>query len=131
MIKKEILDSMKNWIVGWVCGCMVQAVMAQEVPEKYLKEIDKISNQYNHDMKYFLRTLDAHTTSFDPAQKAQFCGIVIRYTDDFYQVTDKYRASLPLSYAQMTKQDVVQKVMQSKEMMLLSRYQIQCDFKTN
>lgn len=118
-MKKIVLMSVVLW--------MSATSMAQQVSERYLKEIDNISTQYNTDMKYFLRTLDSHTTSFNPQQKAQFCGIVSRYVNAFYQATDKNRSSLPVSYAQMSKQDVIDKVMQSKEMRLISKYNIQCD----
>lgn len=118
-MKKIVLMGLIFWVSA--------SSMAQQVPEKYVKEMDKISSQYNNDMKYFLRSLDSQTTSFNPQQKDQFCGIVTRYIHDFYQATDRNRSALPSSYAKMTKQDVVEKVMQSKEMLLIKKYNIQCD----
>lgn len=120
---------MKN--IFLICGLLFlsNTVMAEQVPEKYLKEIDQASSQYNTDMKFFLRNLDSQTTFFNPQQKTEFCRIVSRYVDDFYQATDKNRQSLPMTYANMTKQDVIQKVMQSKEMALIGKYNIQCDLK--
>ena len=53
------------------------------------------------------------------------------YVDDFYQLTNKNRDSLPFSYANMTKQDVINKVKQSKEMQILKDYNIQCDLNQN
>lgn len=102
---------------------------AQDVPEKYVRAVDKISSQYNLNIRNFLRTLDPQITQFSPQQKDQFCGIISQYASDFYKVTDQNRNALPLSYANMTQQDVIQKVMSSKEMLMLSKYNVNCDFK--
>ncbi|WP_228140651.1 hypothetical protein [Acinetobacter sp. TGL-Y2] len=101
--------------------------IAQNVPEKYLREMDKISNTYTTDMRQFLRSLPNSTVQFNPQQKNQYCSIVAIYVDDFYQLIDQNRASLPFSYTNMTKQDVIVQVKKSKEMQLLSRYHIECD----
>lgn len=108
----------------WMGACSVQG---QSISTAYLIKIDQVSNQYNQQMKAFLRSLDPQTTAFSATQKQQFCGIVAQYVDGFYQATTTYRAELPPSYAQMSKADVVDKVMQSKEMQLLEKYHLKCD----
>lgn len=106
---------------------MGSQVMAQNVPEKYVRDLDEISNTYSADMRQFLRSLPNSTTQFNPQQKNQYCSIVSRYVGDFYQLIDQNRASLPFSYSHMTKQDVIVQVKKSKEMQLLSRYKIECN----
>lgn len=101
--------------------------IAQNVPEQYLHDLDRVSNTYTTDMRQFLRSLPNSTIQFNPQQKNQYCLIVATYVDDFYTLTDQNRASLPFSYRQMTKQDVIVQVKKSKEMQLLSRYHIECD----
>ena len=103
-------------------------IYAQNIPENYVRDIDRASSKYNMEMKQFLRGLNPHITQFNPQQKQQFCGIVNSYVNQFYAVTDVHRSALPLSYRKMTKQDVIEQVMQSKEMKILSRYNIQCEF---
>lgn len=121
------MNLMKKVILASLLLCTGSAAIAESA-EQYAKEIDKISMQYNKDMKSFIRGLDSQTKQLNPQQNIEFCKIVVAYVDDFYKVTDKNRQSLPVSYANMSKQDVVQKVMQSREMMILSKYNIQCDF---
>lgn len=96
-------------------------------PERYVRSVEKISNTYNTDMRNFLRSLNPQQTQFTATQHDQFCGIVNQYVQDLYAVNDKYRQDLPLSYAQMTKQDFIQQVLASKEMQILNKYNIQCN----
>lgn len=42
---------------------------------------------------------------------------------------EKNRSSLPQQYASMTKQDLIKQVVESKEMQMLAKYNVQCDFK--
>lgn len=100
-----------------------------EATERYAHEVEKISNQYNTDMRSFLRSLDPKISQFTPQQQAQFCGLVKRYVDDMYRVTDANREHLPPSYMSVTKQNVIDKVMVSPEMQILQKYNIQCDLK--
>lgn len=118
---------MKNIIVAFVLIWVGSQAIAQTVPEKYIRDMDKISNTYTTDMRQFLRSLPSSTVQFNPQQKNQYCSIVATYVDDFYQLIDQNRASLPFSYTNMTKQDVIVHVKKSKEMQLLSRYNIECD----
>ncbi len=120
---------MKKIICLCILSCLGFQTFAQDVPEKYLRAVDKISTQYNLNIRNFLRSLDPQITQFNPQQKDQFCGIVNQYISDFYKVTDQNRSALPLSYASMSKQDVIQKVMLSQEMQMLAKYNVNCDFK--
>lgn len=99
---------------------------AQDVPEKFAREISKITQQYSDDMRQFLKSLPANTAQFNAMQQEQYCGIVSTYVNNFYQLTDKNRTSLPYSYANLTKQDIINKVEQSKEMLILKKYNIDC-----
>lgn len=112
-------------ILGLI-GVGAQAI-AQNVSENYVRDMDRISNTYSTDMRQFLRSLPNSTVQFNPQQKYQYCSIVAAYVDDFYQLIAQNRTSLPLSYRDMTKQDVTLQVKKSKEMQLLSRYKIECD----
>ena len=102
---------------------------AQNVPERYVQEVERISSQYNTDMKFFLRSLDPKITQFNPAQQTQFCGIVKKYVDDMYLAADQNRQYLPAAVQSVTKQNVIDKVMVSPEMQILKKYNIQCDLK--
>ncbi|WP_227554786.1 MULTISPECIES: hypothetical protein [Acinetobacter] len=106
-------------------GCAQHAV-ADSV-ERYARQVEKISTQYNMQMKNFLRSLNPQITQFDAQQKTQYCAIVKTYVDDMYKVTDENRSSLPPSYMSITKQDVINKVNSSPEMQILKKYNIQCD----
>ena len=99
------------------------------VSEQYVRDVERISSQYSADMKFFLRSLDPKISQFNEKQQSQFCAIVKKYVDDMYSTTDKNRQYLPLSEQSMTKQTVIDKVMQSREMQLLKQYNIQCDLK--
>ncbi|MCU4416885.1 hypothetical protein [Acinetobacter bereziniae] len=103
--------------------------LSAAVPEQYVREVERISAQYNVDMKFFLRSLDPKLTQFNEQQKARFCSIVQKYVNDMYKTTDESRQYLPLSVQSMTKQNVIEKVMSSPEMQLLHKYNIQCDLK--
>lgn len=103
--------------------------LSAAVPEQYVREVERISAQYNADMKFFLRSLDPKLTQFNEQQKAQFCSIVQQYVNDIYKTTDESRQYLPLSVQSMTKQNVIEKVISSSEMQLLHKYNIQCDLK--
>lgn len=102
---------------------------AANIPDRYIRDIERISTQYNVDMRNFLKSLNPQLTQFDPQQQAQFCNIVSQYVNDMYKTTDQNREYLPLSYTAMTKQDIINKVMVSPEMQILKKYNIQCDLK--
>ncbi|MFP6842123.1 MAG: hypothetical protein VB979_08000 [Acinetobacter sp.] len=97
--------------------------------EQYVASVEKISSTYKQDTRTFFNRLDAHQTRFTPDQQFQFCGIVNRYIEQLYQAADQNRTSLDQKYRQMTKQDVIHQVMSSKEMLILKKYDIQCDVK--
>ncbi len=117
---------MKKILLALFVGVSVQVASATGVPDQYVRTVEKISSQYSQDMKFFLRSLDPKITQFSAQQQQQFCGIVKKYVDDMYQVTDQNRQYLPLSAQSMTKQNVIDKVMTSPEMQLLKKYNIQC-----
>ena len=106
--------------------CSTQVVIAN-TPDRYARDIEKISSQYNTEMKNFLRGLSPQLTQFNVQQQHQFCHIISQYVDDVYKTTDQNREHLPLSYASITKQDIVNKVMLSPEMQILKKYNIQCN----
>lgn len=106
-------------------GCSQYAVA--DSLERYARQVEKISTQYNTQMKSFLRSLNPQITQFDAQQKAQYCTIVKTYVDDMYKVTDENRSNLPPSSMSITKQDVINKVNNSPEMQILKKYNIQCD----
>ena len=118
---------MKKIIFTLILAMSAQLAIATGVPDQYVRAVEKISNQYSADMKFFLRSLDPKITQFSPQQQQQFCGIVKKYVDDMYQVSDQNCQYLPLSVQSMTKQNVIDKVMLSPEMQLLKKYNIQCD----
>ncbi|OTG94785.1 hypothetical protein [Acinetobacter sp. ANC 3832] len=117
---------MKKIIISLVMLLSSVQTFSAEIPERYVRDVEKISNQYNADMKNFLRSLNPQITQFDAQQQAQFCNIVVQYVDSMYKTTDQNRQYLPLSIQSLTKQDVIDKVMLSPEMQILKKYNIQC-----
>ena len=99
------------------------------LPDRYIRDIEKISTQYNSEMKSFLKSLNPQLTQFNVQQQAQFCGIVKQYVDAMYNITDQNRQYLPLSSQSTTKQDIIDQVMLSPEMQILKKYDIQCALK--
>ena len=97
------------------------------VPEQYVRDVERISEQYNADMKFFLRSLDPKITHFNTQQQSQFCAIVKKYVDDMYLTTDQNRKYLPAQIQSVSKQQVIDKVMSSPEMQILKKYNIQCN----
>ncbi|OTG66012.1 hypothetical protein [Acinetobacter silvestris] len=120
---------MKKFIMALVVMLGSAQAFSANVPERYVRDIEKISAQYNTDMKIFLKSLSPQLKQFNPQQQTQFCGIVKQYVDDMYKTTDQNREYLPLSYTSLTKLDVINKVMASPEMQILKQYNIQCDLK--
>jgi hypothetical protein len=119
---------MKKILIALSLFVFADSVFAA-VPEHYVREVERISTQYNADMKFFLRSLDPKLTQFNAQQQAQFCSIVQKYVDDMYRTTDESREHLPPSAQSMTKQNVIDKVLLSPEMQLLKKYNIHCDLK--
>lgn len=118
----------KNILALLVLSSLFVSLLHAAIPERYVRSVEKISENYNSQMRIFLRTLNPRQTQFSLQQQQEYCAIVNRYVQDLYQVTNQYRADLPLSYANMTKESLVQKVMMSKEMQILKKYNIQCNF---
>lgn len=100
---------------------------ANDIPPRYVKDIQTVSDQYSTDMKSFLKSLDPNTTQFSPEQEQKFCAILQRYADHFHQVNEKHRKNLPLSYNVMSKKEIVAQVVNSKEMQMLKQYGVQCN----
>ena len=123
----KIIELNKKAILALGLIWVGSQAIAQNVSERYVRDMDKVSNTYSTEMRQFLRSLPNSTVQFNPQQKHQYCSIVASYVDDFYQLIAQNRTSLPLSYRDMTKQDVILQVEKSKEMQLLSRYQIECN----
>ena len=119
---------MKKYLFALCLFLTVESVFAQ-VPTQYIRDVERISNQYSSDMKLFLRSLDPNISEFNQNQKNQYCAIVKNYVDEIYLTTDQNRQYLPFSEQSITKQNIIDKVMLSPEMQLLKRYNIQCDLK--
>lgn len=109
-------------------GCFVSAHTSASV-EQYVASVEKISQLYKQETRSFFNRLDTQQTRFSTQQQLEFCGIVRNYVDQLYRAADQNRASLDLKFRQITKQDVIQQVMSSKEMLILKKYNIQCDLK--
>ena len=109
-------------------GCATSNIALAGV-EQYVTSVEKISEQYKQDVRIFFNSLDAQQTSFTSQQQVQFCGIVSNYVEQLYQAADRNRDALDRQFRQMTKQDVIHQVMASKEMLMLKKYNIQCDLK--
>ena len=114
--------------------CLISSLMmistvsfAENIPDQYVRDIERISTRYNADMKFFLRSLDPKISQFNQAQQAQFCAILKQYVDDMYKTTDQHRKYLPLSSQSVTKQTIIDKVMVSPEMKKKKKYNIQCN----
>ena len=125
---------MKKMIARVGIICLISSLMmistvsfAENIPDQYVRDIERISTRYNADMKFFLRTLDPKISHFNQAQQAQFCTILKQYVDDMYKTTDQHRKYLPLSSQTVTKQNIIDKVMVSPEMQILKKYNIQCN----
>ncbi len=118
----------KKMIVLLILSGLFVSLLHAAVPERYVRSVEKISENYNSQMRNFLTTLNPRQTQFSLQQQQQYCSIVNRYVQDLYEVTNQYRSELPLSYANMTKESLVQQVMMSKEMQILKKYDIQCNF---
>ena len=123
----KIIELNKKAILALGLIWVGSQAIAQNVSERYVRDMAKVSNTYSTEMRQFLRSLPNSTVQFNPQQKHQYCSIVASYVDDFYQLIAQNRTSLPLSYRDMTKQDVILQVEKSKEMQLLSRYKIECN----
>ena len=109
-------------------GCATSNIALAGV-EQYVTSVEYFSQQYRQDVRIFFNSLDAQQTSFTSQQHVQFCGIVANYVEQLYQAADRNRDSLDRQFRQMTKQDVIHQVMASKEMLMLKKYNIQCDLK--
>lgn len=95
--------------------------------EDYVVTVDKINRNYKADIRQFFSQLNPQQTSFTVEQQTRYCAIVGRYVDQLYTAADKNRGSLDAQYRNLTKQDVIQQVMSSKEMMILKKYNVQCN----
>ena len=97
--------------------------------EQYVNAVDKIRGTYAQDLRGFLRSLDPQLSQFSPEQQTKYCGINQRYIQDMSGAIEQNRSSLPPQYAGMTRQDLIKQVVESKEMQMLAKYNVQCDFK--
>ncbi|WP_277560992.1 hypothetical protein [Acinetobacter beijerinckii] len=97
--------------------------------EQYANSVDKIRSVYAQDIRSFLRSLNPQISQFTPEQQTKYCQINQRYIQDMSDAIEQNRSSLPQQYASMTKQDLIKQVIESKEMQMLEKYNIQCDFK--
>ena len=114
---------------GFILAMSVIGTSSAASVEQYVRSVEKITATYAQDIRGFLRRLDPQLTQFSPDQKAKYCAITNQYVQDLSQAIEKNRSHLTGQYARMTKQDVIQQVTESKEMKMLQKYNIQCDFK--
>ncbi len=128
-IETFLLIYMRKIIIAGMLLLSSMSAFTANLPDRYIGDIEKISTQYNSDMKSFLKSLNPQLTQFNVQQQAQFCGIVKQYVDAMYTLTDQNRQYLPLSSQSTTKQNIIDQVMLSPEMQILKKYDIQCDLK--
>lgn len=119
---------MKNKIRFWAAVSLVLCSgSAVASVEDYVIAVDKINQTYKTDMRQFFGQLSPQQTSFTADQQVRYCSIVGRYVNQLYTAADKNRSSLDAQYRNLNKQDVIQQVMSSKEMMILKKYNVQCN----
>lgn len=117
---------MKKVILAFcLMGVVMQGVFAASA-EQYVLSVNDINEKYKKDVRAFLGNLDPQQSGFTVSQQAQFCGIVGTYVNDLYRAADENRDFLDRQYRNMTKQDVIQQVLSSREMQLLKKYNVQC-----
>ncbi|NAR52159.1 hypothetical protein [Acinetobacter haemolyticus] len=116
-------------IIVFICAIGFMGICSAASVEQYVRTVEKITATYAQDMRNFLRSLDPQLSQFTPAQQAKYCDIVNQYVQDSYAAIEKNRSQLPREYASMTKQNVIEQVTESKEMQMLKKYNIQCEFK--
>ena len=112
----------------FMLGCSASNGVFASV-EQYVAAVEKISNQYKQETRNFFSGLDARQSNFTAQQQVQFCGIVGDYVERLYQAVDQNRGALDRQFRQMTKQDVIDQVMSSKEMLIMKKYNVQCELK--
>lgn len=116
-------------IIGFIFAMSFVGGSSAASVEQYVRAVEKITATYAQDMRSFLRSLDPQLSHFTPEQQAKYCAIVNQYVKDSYAAIEKNRSHLTEQYATMTKQDVIHQVTASKEMQMIAKYNIQCDFK--
>lgn len=120
---------MMKKIIGFIFAVGFVGASSAASVEQYVRAVEKITATYAQDMRSFLRSLDPQLSHFTPEQQTKYCAIVNQYVQDSYGAIEKNRSHLTGQYATMTKQDVIHQVTESKEMQMLTKYNIQCDFK--
>ena len=126
------MDEVKRFMKKFVFIILMTGGMGNSFAasiEQYVNAVHKIRGTYAQDLRGFLRSLDPQLTQFSPEQQAKYCGINQRYIQDMSGAIEQNRSSLPPQYASMTKQDLIKQVVESKEMQMLAKYNVQCDFK--
>lgn len=125
---REVRTSMKQILVFIFAISSVGISSAASI-EQYVNAVDKIRGIYAQEIRGFLRSLNPQTSQFTPEQQAKYCQINQRYIQDMADAIERNRTSLPPQYASMTRQDLIKQVTDSKEMQMLAKYNVQCDFK--
>ncbi|MFV5263790.1 hypothetical protein ACMUMS_09495 [Acinetobacter courvalinii] len=116
-------------ILVLICALSAVGMSSAASVEQYVNAVDKIRSSYAQDIRSFLRSLNPQTSQFTPEQQAKYCQINQRYIQDMSDAIEQNRSSLPIQYASMTRQDLIKQVAESKEMQMLAKYHVQCDFK--
>lgn len=123
------LEKFMNKLLGFIISLSFVGTCSAASVEQYVSSVEKITATYAQDIRGFLRSLDPKLSQFSPEQKVKYCDINNQYIQNLSDAIEKNRTHLPAPYATMTKQDVIKQVSESKEMVMLQKYNIQCQFK--
>ena len=111
----EVLSELRTWSHVPV---IVLSVRANE--EEKVKLLDAGANDYV-------------TKPFSVQELVARIRVLLRQhqhnIQDMSGAIEQNRSSLPPQYAGMTRQDLIKQVVESKEMQMLAKYNVQCDFK--
>lgn len=107
-------------------GCMGQTIHAGSI-ENYAQSFETISENYQKDLRQFLKGLDPQLVKFTPEQEQKFCGLVTEYVDDVYDAAVLNKDALEKAGKKVSKWQVIFDIMERKEMQILAeRYDVEC-----
>ena len=94
--------------------------------EQYIASVEKSNQNYQKQLRQFLKGLDAQQTTFSHSQQSKFCGMMQNHVDELYRAVEQNRDIFPMT-KQHTKQDVITEVTGKMEWKSLQKYGVQCD----
>lgn len=115
--------------VGIVLGLVAAQHAVAGSAVDYVIAVENINEQYKKDSRQFFASLNPQQSGFTAQQQAQFCQILWKYANGLYAAADENRAFLDREYRQISKVQVIDQVLMSKEMQMLKKYNVQCDLK--